>query len=56
LKPTGVVLIKTTQGAGPEELVDPALETSTTVHFAISEPPRPRSSELYLLASGFGMV
>jgi 23S rRNA (uridine2552-2'-O)-methyltransferase len=56
LKPKGSVLIKTFQGAGFRELVDSARRTFDKVRFAKPDASRARSSELYLLASGFRMV
>lgn len=55
LKPNGSVLIKTFQGAGFQELVESARQ-SFKVRFAKPDASRARSSELYLLASGFRMV
>jgi 23S rRNA (uridine2552-2'-O)-methyltransferase len=56
LKPNGSVLIKTFQGAGFQELVDAARKAFKKVRFAKPDASRARSSELYLLASGFRMV
>jgi 23S rRNA (uridine2552-2'-O)-methyltransferase len=56
LKPNGTVLIKTFQGAGFTELVESARLTFNKVRFAKPDASRPRSFELYLLASGFRMV
>jgi 23S rRNA (uridine2552-2'-O)-methyltransferase len=56
LKPNGTVLIKTFQGAGFPELVDAARRAFTKVRFAKPDASRARSSELYLLASGFRLV
>lgn len=56
LKPNGAVLIKTFQGAGFQELVESARRSFTKVRFAKPDASRARSSELYLLASGFRMV
>lgn len=56
LKPNGVVLIKTFQGAGFQELVKTARQSFQKVRFAKPDASRARSSELYLLASGFRMV
>lgn len=56
LKPNGTVLIKTFQGAGFKELTDTARQAFSKVRFAKPDASRARSSELYLLASGFRMV
>ncbi|HEU4593340.1 MAG TPA: 23S rRNA (uridine(2552)-2'-O)-methyltransferase RlmE [Steroidobacteraceae bacterium] len=56
LKPNGAVLIKTFQGAGFQELVEAARKSFKKVRFAKPDASRARSSELYLLASGFRMV
>jgi 23S rRNA (uridine2552-2'-O)-methyltransferase len=56
LKPNGTVLIKTFQGAGFPELVETARRAFTKVRFAKPDASRARSSELYLLASGFRLV
>ncbi|HET9863415.1 MAG TPA: 23S rRNA (uridine(2552)-2'-O)-methyltransferase RlmE [Steroidobacteraceae bacterium] len=56
LKPNGAVLIKTFQGAGFQELVAAARKSFKKVRFAKPDASRSRSSELYLLASGFRMV
>lgn len=56
LKPNGAVLIKTFQGAGFKELVESARKPFNKVRFAKPDASRARSSELYLLASGFRMV
>jgi 23S rRNA (uridine2552-2'-O)-methyltransferase len=56
LKPKGAVLIKTFQGAGFQELVESARRSFDKVRFAKPDASRARSSELYLLASGFRMV
>ena len=56
LKPNGAVLIKTFQGAGFQDLVVTARRSFTKVRFAKPDASRARSSELYLLASGFRMV
>jgi 23S rRNA (uridine2552-2'-O)-methyltransferase len=56
LKPNGAVLIKTFQGAGFQELVETTRRSFSKVRFAKPDTSRARSSELYLLASGFRMV
>jgi 23S rRNA (uridine2552-2'-O)-methyltransferase len=56
LKPNGAVLIKTFQGAGFQQLVESARRSFHKVRFAKPDASRARSSELYLLASGFRMV
>ena len=56
LKPNGAVLIKTSQGAGIQQLVESARRSFIKVRFAKPDASRARSSELYLLASGFRMV
>ena len=56
LKPNGAVLIKTYQGAGFQELTDPRAASSTKSASPNLMLPAPRSSEPYLLASGFRMV
>jgi 23S rRNA (uridine2552-2'-O)-methyltransferase len=56
LKADGAVLIKTFQGAGFQELVESARKSFKKVRFAKPDASRARSSELYLLASGFRMV
>ena len=49
-------LIKTFQGAGFQELVETTRRSFSKVRFAKPDTSRARSSELYLLASGFRMV
>ncbi len=56
LKPNGAVLIKTFQGGGFRELTETARKFFTKVRFAKPDASRARSSELYLLATGFRMV
>jgi 23S rRNA (uridine2552-2'-O)-methyltransferase len=46
LKPNGAVLIKTSQGAGFQELVETARQSFHKVRFANPDAPRSRGSEL----------
>jgi 23S rRNA (uridine2552-2'-O)-methyltransferase len=56
LKPGGSTLIKTFQGAGFHELVVATRRNYERVKLLKPEASRPRSPELYLLATGFRMV
>jgi 23S rRNA methylase len=56
LKPNGAVLIKTSHGTGFERLLESVRRPFTKVRFPRFDTSRARSSELYLLASGFRMV
>ena len=56
LKPNGAVLIKSLHGACFAELMESTRRPFTKVRFFKSDTSRARSSELYLLASGFRMV
>jgi len=56
LKPIAAILIKSPQCAGFEKLVELPRRSFTKARFAKPDASRTRSSELYLLASGFRMV
>lgn len=56
LKPGGIALIKTFQGAGFHELVLATRKAYRSVKLLKPDASRSRSPELYLLASGLGMV
>jgi 23S rRNA (uridine2552-2'-O)-methyltransferase len=56
LKPNGADLIKMSQGAGFQWWIESGRKSFNQVRFARPDASGARSSELYLLASGFRMV
>jgi 23S rRNA (uridine2552-2'-O)-methyltransferase len=56
LKPNGAGLIKMSQGAGFQWWIESGRKSFNQVRFARPDASGARSSELYLLASGFRMV